>query len=84
MAAMENHSEILYELLNMGEAMLLAGAEVSRVESTLSSVGRAYGACAMNVFAITATLVVTMDFPDGERLTQTRRIIARSSVASSA
>ena len=76
MAAMENHSEILYELLNMGEAMLLAGAEVSRVESTLSSVGRAYGACAMNVFAITATLVVTMDFPDGERLTQTRRIIA--------
>ena len=30
----------------------------------------------MNVFAITATLVVTMDFPDGERLTQTRRIIA--------
>ena len=43
MAAMENHSEILYELLNMGEAMLLAGAEVSRVESTLSSVGRAYG-----------------------------------------
>ena len=76
MAAMENRSDILYELLNMGEAMLLAGAEVSRVESTLSSVGRAYGACAMNVFAITATLVVTMDFPDGERLTQTRRIIA--------
>ena len=76
MAAMENHSDILYELLNMGEAMLLAGAEVSRVESTLSNVGRAFGASAMNVFAITATLVVTMDFPDGEHLTQTRRIVA--------
>ena len=76
MTPMENRSDILYELLNRGEAMLLAGAEVSRVESTLSDVGRAYGACAMNVFAITATLVVTMDFPDGERLTQTRRIVA--------
>lgn len=75
MAAMENRSDILHQLLNMGEAMLLAGAEVSRVERTLSNVGHAYGASAMNVFAITATLVVTMEFPDGERLTQSRRII---------
>ena len=71
---MGNRGEILHELLNMGEAMLTAGAEVSRVESTLSTLGRAYGASSMNVFAITATLVVTMEFPDGERLTQTRRI----------
>ena len=75
MAAMENRSDILHQLLNMGEAMLLAGAEVSRVERTLSNVGHAYGACAMDVFAITAPLVVTMEFPDGERLTQSRRII---------
>lgn len=72
---MENRSEILHELLNMGEAMLTAGAEVSRVEGTLSELGHAYGASSMNVFAITATLVVTMEFPDGERLTQTRRIV---------
>lgn len=71
---MENRSETLHELLNMGEIMLTAGAEVSRVEGTLSTLGHAYGASTMNVFAITATLVVTMEFPDGERLTQTRRI----------
>lgn len=61
-------------LLNLGSAMLLNGAEVNRVERRLEELGLAYGACGMSVFVITASVVVTMEFPDGARITQTRRI----------
>ena len=67
-------SEILHQILNMGEMLLNAGAEIKRVEQTINRLGKAYGAARMDVFAITSSIVVTMSFPDGTEITQTRRI----------
>ena len=66
--------QMLSALLNMGEALLASGAEIYRAEDTLSRMGHAYGAVSMNVFVITSSIVITMELPGGETLTQTRRI----------
>lgn len=67
-------SALLANLLNMAEAMLISGCEISRVEDTIVRMGLAYGASHMNVFAITSCIIVTMATPEGEELTQTRRV----------
>lgn len=72
---LEEREDILNVLLKLGAAMLLNGAEVNRVERRLEELGRAYGASEMSVFVITASMVVTMEYPDGAKLTQTRRIL---------
>lgn len=67
---------LLHQFLDIGEMMLSIGAEVKRVEDTLTRMGTAYGASRMNVFVITSSIVVTMAFPDEMELTQTRRILS--------
>lgn len=76
-----NHTPeaLLHQLLNIAEGMLANGAEVNRVEDTLTRLGKAYGAARMNVFVITSSIVVTMVFPDGREVTQTRRILKPAS-----
>ena len=66
---------LLHQMLDLGEMMLYAGAEVNRVEDTLMRLGTAYGAKKMNVFVITSSMVVTMNFSDDVEITQTRRIL---------
>lgn len=65
---------VLSCLLDIGETMLVSGADVSLVERMLANMGRAYGAHKMHVFVITAVIMVTMTNPDGTEVTQTRRI----------
>lgn len=67
-------SEILNQILNMGVLLLCSGAEIKRVEQTIIRLGKAYGAARMDAFAITSTIIVTMTLPDGDEITQTRRI----------
>ena len=74
----EERNDLLHEFLNLGEMMLGVGAEIKRVEDTLIRMGKAYGADKMNVFVITSSIVITMHFPDGQELTQTRRIMDES------
>ena len=74
----EELNELLHEFLNIGEMMLRAGAEIKRVEDTIMRMGIAYGATKMNVFVITSSIVVTMAFSDGRKITQTRRIMEES------
>ena len=57
-----NH--LLHALLDLGETMLISGAEINRVEDTLIRLGMAYGARKMNVFVITSSIVITMAFPE--------------------
>lgn len=71
---MEAHDQILHGLLDMGQMLLLCGAEINRVEDTMTRLGRAYGAKKVDIFAITSDLVLTVLFEDGVELTQTRRI----------
>ncbi|MBQ7625367.1 MAG: threonine/serine exporter family protein, partial [Clostridia bacterium] len=75
MTLTEKEEELLLgALLNIGEKMLLCGAEVHRVENTLQRMGTAYGAREMDVFVITSTIIVTIVFEDGREFTQSRRI----------
>ena len=71
---MQDTDLMLHTLLELGESMLADGADVRRVEQTLSRMGKAYGAVRMDVFVITSSIVLTMCFADGSAATQTRRI----------
>ena len=66
---------LLHCLMDIAEALLAVGAEVNRVEDTLTRMGTAYGAVRMNAFVITSSIVVTMTLPSGRDITQTRRIL---------
>lgn len=67
------HERFVHLLIDMGELLLASGAEVNRVEDTLSRMGEAYGAEETSVFVITSCMIVTMRLPDGVVITQTRR-----------
>ena len=71
----EQAKQVLHQLMELGEAMLVNGAEVNRVEDTLVRLGAAYGAAQMHVFVITSSMIITMVLPDGDEITQTRRIL---------
>lgn len=68
---------IMTAIMDAGELLLTHGAEVSRVEDTISRLCRAYGFVRSDVFTITASVVVTSFLPDGRTITQTRRIRER-------
>ena len=65
---------LMHLLLDTGELMLDSGAEINRVEDTLTRLGQAYGA-GMNVFVIIYSIVITMSFPGSVERTLTRRIL---------
>ena len=71
---MQDTALMLHTLLELGESMMADGADVRRVEQTLTRMGLAYGAVRMDVFVITSSIVLTMCFPDETSVTQTRRI----------
>ena len=71
---MQTATEYLHIFLDMGDALLSSGAEIFRVEDTLNRMGYACGASQMNVFVITSSIVITMEFPGSTAHTQTRRI----------
>ncbi len=55
--------DYLHIFLDMGNALLNSGAEIFRVEDTLNRMGYACGATQMNVFVITSSIVITIEFP---------------------
>lgn len=61
-------------LLDIGEAMVVSGADVHTVEVLLKRLGIAYGAQKMDVLVITTSVIVTATLSDGTEITQTRRI----------
>ena len=69
-----NPNEVLTCALDIGENMLKSGAEVYRVEDCIRRICFAHGASKVDVFSITSSIVLTIEFPGEHRLTQTRRI----------
>lgn len=67
-------SEILYLALDLGEMLLTCGAEIHRVEESLSRICTAYGAKRVDAYATTACIIVSAEDENGEITTQTRRI----------
>ncbi len=70
-----DYDKILQAILDVGEEMVVAGAEVSRVEDSIFRMCRSYGADRINVFIITSNIQVTMEAPDGRILTHIRRVM---------
>lgn len=74
----ETPDALLTCILDMGEALLSSGAEIVRVEDTLTRLCTAYGFQHINVFSITSSIVLTVQCPDDRIITQTRRIPTRN------
>ncbi len=70
----ENVKDLLDRAMNIGEQMLLSGAEVHRVEDSLYRIMESFGAERTDVFIITSSMIVTVHTRDGDVITQTRRI----------
>lgn len=69
---------ILDCILDIGEILLSSGAEVLRVEDTLTRLCKAYYFQNINVFSITSCIILTANSNDGRIFTQTRRVPNRS------
>ena len=70
----EEAEKYLYCAMDIGEQLLICGAEVGRVEDTIRRICMAYGAVRVDVFSITSSIVTTMYRGDMETCTQTRRV----------
>lgn len=68
-------NDILSMAMNIGEYMLKSGAEVWRVEDTISRICTAYGCEETDVFSITSMVVASV-MNGKETATQTRRIFS--------
>ena len=60
--------------LDIGECQLKNGAEINRVEDTISRICASAGACETDVFCIIKAIIFTAKFPDGTTYTSSRRI----------
>ena len=60
--------------LDIGEQMLLSGAEIGRVEDSIRHICTAYGCKRTDVFTITSSILVTVQDTEGNFHTQSRRI----------
>lgn len=66
--------QLLTCALDIGEQMLLSGAEIGRVEDSVRHICTAYGCTRTDVFTITSSIVVTIEDENRKYYTQTRRI----------
>lgn len=70
-----NYYKLLQAILDVAEEMLVCGAEVARVEDSITRMCDAYGCTRTNAFIITSNIQVTTESPEGKILTQIRRIV---------
>lgn len=73
-------TDILEIASELGRGLLVNGAEIYRVENSVRLILEAYGfpTDAVNVFAITNVVIVTVTTADGKPITRTLRVLARS------
>lgn len=72
----ESH-RVISCILDIGEYMLTSGAEVMRVEDTITRLCTAYGFVSSDVLTILSSIILTATAADGDIITQTRRIKSR-------
>ncbi len=70
----EEQREYLDLFLSLGKAMLESGAEIFRVEDTISRLFQAYGMNDLEIFAIRSLIVVSARDGQGHSYTSTKRI----------
>ena len=72
--AVKQAKKNLQSALDIGAQMLCAGAEIERVEDSISRICRAFGAERVETFAMTYVIIVTISGKDYEGVTEIRRI----------
>ncbi len=72
------HTKFVGTMLDFGEAMLLCGAEVSRIEDSIKRICASYGYLNAQLMAISAGIIMTVTLPDGQAYTQLRRCFSGS------
>lgn len=60
--------------MDIGEQMLISGAEVHRVEESIERMCYAFGAKRVDIFTITSSMIATVYTADGKQHTSSRRI----------
>lgn len=65
---------LLTSILNLGEQMLLCGAEISRVEDTIKRLCYKYGCKKVDIFAITSVIFLTLTDEDDNFRSASRRV----------
>ncbi len=73
-----NYNRVLKCAMDIGEHMLKSGTEAGKVEYAIELICRAYGAVRVDALSITTSIIVTIETPEGECITQTRRILSRT------
>ena len=68
--------EVLTCAINIGEQLLVSGAEISRVEDTIRRICNAYGIRQSHIFSIASCIIVTLETKERKWITQTRRILS--------
>lgn len=66
--------QVMEKALDVGEAILCTGGEISRVEDTIMRICFAYGGGIVDVFTILSLIILSWRTEDGKHHTQTRRI----------
>ena len=69
-----DYQRLLQGILDIGEAMLMSGAENFRIDDSLYRICKSYGFVKYDVFVIPSNIQITVETPDGEILTQIRHI----------
>ena len=69
-----SYEDLLECALELGQRMVQSGAEVRRVEDTITRVLHAYGAESSEVFSISSLVLATVKWENGHKNTQSKRI----------
>ena len=70
--------DVLRTAMDVGEGLLRSGAEIRRIEDTITRIAKAYGAVHVEVFTITTLILASVRMPDGGYSSQTRRVLTSS------
>ena len=73
-----DYQELLDVATKVGFHLLENGAEIYRVEDSIRRIVMAYGVPEVDVFAVPTTIIVTINPPDANTLTKTKRLYTRS------
>ena len=67
-----NYDKLLQIILDIGEEMIVAGAEVSRVEESVFRMCKSYGCDRINAYILLSNMQVTVETPDEQIITHIR------------
>ena len=67
--------QVLACAIDIGEQLLINGAEAWRVEDTIRRLSKAYGMKQVHVFSMASMIMATVETPDGHWESQSRRVL---------